>query len=315
MSRLSGHLSQVGALVVAVVAAAVAYSVYDAGSTTSNTDAREPVAGLVADSGDSLLSPDSDRQEKSKQVREPNVGRTAGPSSAGAVRSSWPATGPQGQLSETLLQNVSAPLPHVSAPLPHVSGPLPWRPGPFDPRALDRELHRLIGDNPLPRVPRGPAEDFPSDLPPELIKGPGAPAPKPAPASPNVPAQPGVPSPPTPVAPPPASPPRRLRLPARRASRRQTKMPTRVAPRTTPMTRTRVRRRPHRHLRSRHQHLRTRTTRPATPMTRTRVLTIRVGRPRTRARSRPAARKGRTTASPATGTMPWHHPLPPPLLS
>ena len=87
MSRLSGHLSQVGALVVAVVAAAVAYSVYDAGSTTSKTDAREPVAGLLADSGDSLLSPDSDRQEKLKRVREPNVASTAGPSSAEAARS------------------------------------------------------------------------------------------------------------------------------------------------------------------------------------------------------------------------------------
>ena len=205
MSRLSGHLSQVGALIVAIVAAAVAYSVYDAGSTTSNTDAREPVAGLPADSGDSLL-PDSDRQEKAKSVREPNVGRTAGPSSAEAARSSWPATGLRGQLSEPLLQNVSAPLPRVSAPLPHDSAPPPSRPGPFDDRALDRELQRLIGDKPLPRVPKGPAEDFPTDLPPELIKGPGAPAPKPAPEPPHVPAQPAVPSPPTPVAPPPTSP-------------------------------------------------------------------------------------------------------------
>ena len=206
MSRLSGHLSQVGALVVAVVAAAVAYSVYDAGSTTSNTDAREPVAGLLADSGDSLLARDSDRQEKAKRVREPNGGRTAGPSSAEAARSSWPATGPNGQLSEPLLRNVSAPLTPASAPLPHRSARLPWRPGPFDDRSLDRELRRLIGDKPLPRVPRGPAEDFPTDLPPELIKGPGAPAPKPAPESPNVPAQPGMPPSPTPVAPPPASP-------------------------------------------------------------------------------------------------------------
>ena len=205
MSRLSGHLSQVGALIVAIVAAAVAYSVYDAGSTTSNPDAREPVAGLLADSGDSLR-PDSDRQEEAKRVREPNVGRTAGPSSAEAVRPSWPATGLRGQLSEPLLQNVSAPLPRVSAPLPHDSTPLPSRPGPFDDRTLDRELQRLIGDKPLPRVPKGPAEDFPTDLPPELIKGPGAPAPKPVPESPNVPAQPGVPSPPTPVAPPPTSP-------------------------------------------------------------------------------------------------------------
>ena len=141
MSRLSGHLSQVGALVVAVVAAAVAYSVYDAGSTTSNTDAREPVAGLLADSGDSLLAPDSDRQEKAKRVREPNGGRTAGPSSAEAARSSLPAAGPNGQLSEPLLRNVSAPLTPASAPLPHRSARLPWRPGPFDDRALDRELH------------------------------------------------------------------------------------------------------------------------------------------------------------------------------
>jgi hypothetical protein len=227
MSRLSGHLSQVGALVVAVVAAAVAYSVYDAGSTTSNTDAREPVAGLLPDSGNGLL-PDSHRQQ-AERVREPNGGRTAGPRSAGAVRSSWPAPGPQGQLNEPLLQNVSAPLAPASAPLGHGSAPLlsrplpigvprarddhgrrragnndrgPWRPGPFDRRAVDRELQRLIGDKPLPRVPRGPAEDFPTDLPPELIKGPGTPAPKPAPESPNVPAQPA----PTPVVAPPASP-------------------------------------------------------------------------------------------------------------
>jgi hypothetical protein len=271
MSRLSGHLSQIGALVVAVVAAAVAYSVYDAGSTTSNTDAREPVAGLVADSGDSQLSPESDRQEKEKRVREPNVGRTAGPSGAEAVRSSLPATGPQGQLGELLVQNVSAPPPAASAPVRHASAPLlsrplhigvpragddrdrrrgrhhdggplrpgpfhprtldrelhrliggkplprvpkghrdrgPWRPGPFDPRTLDRELHRLVGGKPLPRVPKGPGEHIPRDLPPELINGPGAPAPKSksAPESPTVPAQSGVPSSPTPAAPSPVSP-------------------------------------------------------------------------------------------------------------
>jgi hypothetical protein len=233
MSRLSGHLSQLGTLLVAVVAAAVAYSIYDAGSPTSNTGARTPVAGQTADFGAGPLARGPEGREHAKHLRESSVGRTAddateGASHTEAARASGAGTGPQGAPSEAQLQDVSVPLtPHVSAPLQHISTPLPQRPGhtgvprrgddrgqrrgrdhergrprgPFDDRALDRELHRLIGDRPLPRIPKGPAEDIPTELPPELIKGPGVPAPKPTPEPPSVPGQPVVSPSPTPVAP------------------------------------------------------------------------------------------------------------------
>jgi hypothetical protein len=232
MSRLSGHLSQLGALLVAVSAAAVAYSIYDAGSTTSNTGAPTPVAGQTADIGAGPLASGSEGREHPSHVRESSVGRTAGATGGAshteAARSSGAGTGTQGQPSEAQLQDVSAPLPPpVSAPLQHISTPLPYRPAypgvphrgddhsqrrgrdhdrgrrraRFGDRALDRELHRLIGDQPLPRIPKGPAEDFPTDLPPELINGPGVPAPKPTPGPPSVPGQPVVPPSPTPVGP------------------------------------------------------------------------------------------------------------------
>jgi hypothetical protein len=219
MSRLSGHLSQLGALLVAVVAAAVAYSIYDAGSTTSNTRARTPVAGQTADLGAGRLVHGSEGREHANRVRESGVARTAGAtegvSHAEAARSSRAGSGTQGQRSEAVLQEVSAPLPpHISAPLQHTTTPPLYRPlhtgvprggddrsrrrEPFDDRALDRELHRLIGDRPLPQIPKGPAEDIPTDLPPEPINGPGVPAPKPTPEAPNVPGQPVVPPSPTP---------------------------------------------------------------------------------------------------------------------
>jgi hypothetical protein len=229
MSRLSGHLSHLGALLVAVVAAAVAYSMYDAGSTTSNTGARTPVAGQTADSGAGPLVHGYEGREHANHARESSVARTAGAtkgaSLAEAARSSRAGSGPQGQRREAVLQDVSAPLsPHVSAPFQHISTPLLHRPPhtsvprgghdrsqrrgrdhdrrgrrePFDDRALDRELHRLIGERPLPQIPKGPAEDIPTDLPPELINGPGLPAPKPTPEPPSVPGQPVVPPSPTP---------------------------------------------------------------------------------------------------------------------
>jgi hypothetical protein len=228
MSRLSGHLSQLGALLVAVVAAAAAYSVYDAGSTTSNTGARTPVGGQKTDFGSGPLVRGSEGREQPNHVRESSVVRTAsvpeGASPTGAARSPWASSGLQGQRSEALLQEVSAPLPpHLSAPLQHATTPPLYRPphtgvprggedrprrgrdhdhggrrGPFNDRALERELHRLIGDKPLPRIPNGPAEDIPKDLPLELINGPGVPAPKPTAEPPG---QPVVPPSPPPVAP------------------------------------------------------------------------------------------------------------------
>ena len=243
MSRLSGHLSQVGALVVAIVAAAVAYSMYDGDTTTSNTQARNPVAGVTADRGESRFVPASRGRESANRVMDASrAGRTAGANPAEGPRSFRPSTGPQAHLSEAPLQDVSAPLQDVSAPLQDVSAPAPdvsspppevsvprvyrrhrvglprgeddggmrhrrdhdrgRRPGPFDDRTLDRELHRLIGDRPLPRVPKGPAEEIPTDLTTEPIE----PTPNPAPAHPDVSQQPVAPPPPAPVAPPSPSP-------------------------------------------------------------------------------------------------------------
>jgi hypothetical protein len=183
MPRLSYHLPRVGALALAAVVAAVAYSVHESKLTGSSPEPAPRVSAQALDLGGSAVSPVS-KPEKSTDGGTPSSAPGAAPDSASLPT---PSARSQAQFGPAESQLVAfAPLraPRRGVVPPH-PGTRPPDPGtrPPDPgtrppqpggghrdlnnRSIDRELRRLIDDQPAPRRPQRPParnEELPGDL-------------------------------------------------------------------------------------------------------------------------------------------------------
>jgi hypothetical protein len=186
MARISGHVPRLGALVLAVVVAAVAYSVYESGQSTGS-DSASPAprgAGLAAlnPTNDSTKAPNPEPKPNRDSKRPRHTAEGDVPIVASEVAFT-PDSG-------------AAPGPGGSALRPVATKPPVRSPKSGGGNGVDRELRRLI-DGPRPKAkPKSPAPKPKSPAP-----KPKSPTPKPvAPApSPNAPAPGGAPTAPPPA--------------------------------------------------------------------------------------------------------------------
>jgi hypothetical protein len=189
MPRLSNHLPQVGALVLAAVVAAVAYSVHESQSPGSSPVADPSVSTEGIGLGGSPFTSVSKRDMSTEAEDRSAAGGPA------ADSPSLPTSGARSHAQSGPAES----LPAASTPLPAPRrSVVPQDPGTRLPhqggqhrnlndRAIDRELHRLIDDQPAPRRPPRPpsrSEVSPGVLEP-VADTPidGAPAGSPPPAS------------------------------------------------------------------------------------------------------------------------------------
>lgn len=169
MSRFSMHLPRVGALVLSVAVAMAAYSVHEGQSTTSSAEPAAPAAARAMDLGGSLFSPPFEPGKGSE--RSAGTRRSAGGSGPDGAPDPSPGARRQAELSDGRFQFVAAnqlpaPLRSLGSP-PQGVGPRRGVPPPprgrrhhgLDDRSIDRELQRLIGDEPVPRRPKRPTGD------------------------------------------------------------------------------------------------------------------------------------------------------------
>lgn len=166
MARISSHLPRLGALVLAVAVAAVAYSVYDSGKSTGSD------GGSLAPQGAGLLAT-ADSSNGPAVAPKPQSGRDSKGKAAPAPISGG-APGPGGALLRPVAFH-----PSVSAP--------GSQPKPEGGNGVDRELQRLIyrpgpKTEPTPRSPK-PTPRSPKPMP--RSPKPIAPAPTPKPGSPG----------------------------------------------------------------------------------------------------------------------------------
>jgi hypothetical protein len=173
--RLSNHIPRVGALVLAAVVAVVAYSVHENRSTGSSP---EPAGSVRAEGIDLAESP---FPQLAKQERSTDAGASASSPGAAADDASVPTSDARAQAQAgaaypQLVDSTPSPARRIVLPPQPGAGPLhprtrlPHQGGqPRDPRnrAIDRELRRLIDDQPAPRrpqLPRGRNEVLPGEL-------------------------------------------------------------------------------------------------------------------------------------------------------
>ena len=156
MSRLSKHLPQVGALVLAAVVAAAAYSVHEGQSTGSSPDSTATASlGLRGSPFPSV----SKRESSAHPGDRSSPAGTASTRSAPLLGSGTRSRTPSGSAHTDLTASSPPSAPRRSVVPPHPGTHPPdeaEQPGRPDHRDLDRELRRLIDDPPPPRRPQRP---------------------------------------------------------------------------------------------------------------------------------------------------------------
>jgi hypothetical protein len=184
MSRLSKHLPQLGALVLAALVAAVAYSIHEGQSTGASPDSTATASLGLRGSPFPSVS-----KWQSGDRASPAV--TASTRSARLPGSGTPHPTPSGSAHTDLTASSQPSAPPRSVVPPHPGTHPPdqaEQPGRPDHRDLDRELRRLIDDPPPPRRPqRPPPRD---ELPPDAFSPAegrvvGGVPPEPTPAAPD----------------------------------------------------------------------------------------------------------------------------------
>ena len=180
MTRISSHLPALGALVIAVVVAAVAYSVYESGQPAQHNGASSARGAGLAAAGltnDQTADPKPAQESKRPRRRADGGGRAAASANGAELAPvSGGAPGP------------AAPVLRPVAFEPPVSAPHS-QPKPDGGNRVDRELRRIIdgpGAKPKPG-PRSPKPVAPAPTPKQQPNGDGTSSPTPA-----QPAQPGA---------------------------------------------------------------------------------------------------------------------------
>jgi hypothetical protein len=180
MTRISSHLPALGALVIAVVVAAVAYSVHGSGQPAQHNGASSARGAGLAAAGltnDQTADPKPAHDSKRQRRRADGGGRAAASANGAELAPvSGGAPGP------------AAPVLRPVAFEPPVSAPHS-QPKPDGGNRADRELRRIIdgpGAKPKPG-PRSPKPVAPAPTPKQQPNGDGTSSPAPA-----QPAQPGV---------------------------------------------------------------------------------------------------------------------------
>jgi hypothetical protein len=151
MTRISSHLPALGALVIAVVVAAVAYSVYESGQPAQYdgaSGARD--AGLAA----ADLTKDQTAEHKPGQDSKPTRRKADG-----GVRAAASASGAELAPASAGTPGLAAPVLHPVAFEPPVSAPRS-QPKPDGGNRVHRELRRII-DGPGPQPKPGPRSPKP----------------------------------------------------------------------------------------------------------------------------------------------------------